>query len=175
MLKLSAIPKDAYINHLSRIDINSMQVIDTKPLEEHFGSFLDIENLGSYCNPKCGGCRCGQCSIGNGRFTILEEHELRTIEAGLEYDTSGKYWTASYPWKHDPVNLPNNIKAAFSRLKSVEQRLINTSKEYAQENHTQIEDMIHRKVARQLTNTEINSYEGPIHYISHHEVLKPGS
>ena len=39
MLKLSAIPKDAYINHLSGIDINSMQVIDTKPLEEHFGIF----------------------------------------------------------------------------------------------------------------------------------------
>lgn len=35
--------------------------------------------------------------------------------------------------------------------------------------------MIHRKAARTLTNTEINSYEGPVHYISHHEVLKPGS
>lgn len=175
MLKLSAIPKDAYINYLSGIDINSMQVIDTKSLKEHFDSFLDIDSLGTYCNPKCGGCRCGQCSVGNGRLTIQEEHELRTIEAGLEYDTSGKCWTASYPWKNDPVNLPNNIKAAFGRLKSVEQRLINTSKEYAQEYHTQIEDMIHRRAARKLTSTEINSYEGPVHYISHHEVLKPGS
>lgn len=70
MLKLSAISKDAYINHLSGNDINSMQVIDTKSLKEQFDSFLDIESLGTYCNPNCGGCRCGQCSVGNGRFTM---------------------------------------------------------------------------------------------------------
>lgn len=45
MLKLSAIPKDEYINYLSGIDINFMQVIDTKSLKEHFDSFLDIESL----------------------------------------------------------------------------------------------------------------------------------
>ncbi|XP_061184389.1 uncharacterized protein LOC133192393 [Saccostrea echinata] len=35
--------------------------------------------------------------------------------------------------------------------------------------------MIHREAGRKLTNTEEELYEGPVYYISHHEVLKPGS
>ena len=36
----------------------------------------------------------------------------------------------------------------------------------------QIEDMVDREVARKLTIKELKEYKGPIHYISHHEVLK---
>ena len=39
----------------------------------------------------------------------------------------------------------------------------------------QIEDMILRGVARKLTSEEINTYDGPIHYIAHHAVIKPDS
>ena len=35
--------------------------------------------------------------------------------------------------------------------------------------------MIEREVARKLSQTELKNYTGPIHYISHHEVLKPDS
>lgn len=35
--------------------------------------------------------------------------------------------------------------------------------------------MIERQVARKLTQTEVDNYKGPIHYISHHDVLKPDS
>lgn len=35
--------------------------------------------------------------------------------------------------------------------------------------------MIVRQVARKLTQTEVNNYRGPIHYISHHDVLKSDS
>ena len=35
--------------------------------------------------------------------------------------------------------------------------------------------MVNRGVARKLTKTELRNYKGPIHYISHHEVLKPDS
>ena len=59
--------------------------------------------------------------------------------------------------------------------------LISTEKRLAKnEEHTkvyqkQIEDMIEREVARKLSETELENYKGPIHYISHHEVLKPDS
>lgn len=39
--------------------------------------------------------------------------------------------------------------------------------------HKQIENMIEREVARKLTKKEIDDYNGPVFYISHHEVLKP--
>ena len=35
--------------------------------------------------------------------------------------------------------------------------------------------MVSRGVARKLTNEEMRSYEGPVHYLSHHEVLRPES
>lgn len=59
--------------------------------------------------------------------------------------------------------------------------LISTEKRLAKnEEHAivywkQIEDMIEREVTRKLSQTELENYKGPIHYISHHVVLKPDS
>ncbi|XP_045117673.1 uncharacterized protein LOC123508205 [Portunus trituberculatus] len=39
----------------------------------------------------------------------------------------------------------------------------------------QIQDMVSRGVARKLTKEEIKNYKGPVHYLPHHEVLKPES
>ncbi|CAB4016087.1 RNA-directed DNA polymerase from transposon BS, partial [Paramuricea clavata] len=39
----------------------------------------------------------------------------------------------------------------------------------------QIQDMVQRGVARKLTQVEIENYDGPVYYLSHHEVLKPES
>ena len=47
--------------------------------------------------------------------------------------------------------------------------------QHAKVYQAQIEDMIERQVARKLTQTEVDNYRGPIHYISHHDVLKPDS
>ena len=35
--------------------------------------------------------------------------------------------------------------------------------------------MIDRGIARKLSEEEINSYSGPVHYIAHHAVVKPDS
>ena len=35
--------------------------------------------------------------------------------------------------------------------------------------------MLNHKVVQKLTEDELKEYKGPIHYISHHEVLKPDS
>ena len=39
----------------------------------------------------------------------------------------------------------------------------------------QIDDMIERGVARKLTKEELDEYTGPVHYLSHHKVMKPES
>ena len=38
-----------------------------------------------------------------------------------------------------------------------------------------MDDMVKRGVAHKLSDEEIQSYDGPIHYIAHHAVLKPDS
>ncbi|VDI29025.1 Hypothetical predicted protein [Mytilus galloprovincialis] len=97
------------------------------------------------------------------------------IRNGLHYDSESQKWEASYPWKRSPSELPNNVNSAKAKLLSTEKRLHKMGQEYSESYQNQIEDMVKRNVARKLTETEIQQYEGPVHYVHHHEVLKPES
>ena len=136
--------------------------------------FYNIENLGSGCSPRCSGCKCGKCSLGAQNFTIKEEKELHLIESKLEYNKEEKRWITEYLWIRDPVELPDNKRAAMGMLISTEKRSAK-NEEHANVYQKQIEGMIEQEVAQKLSKTELENYEGPIHYISHHEVLKPDS
>ncbi|XP_071136608.1 uncharacterized protein [Mytilus edulis] len=138
-------------------------------------AFKEKKSLGTQCNPKCGNCKCGKCPIGNGNYTIAEERELNMIRKGLQYDKDEKRWTVTYPWIRESAELPNNIGAANHRLESTEKRLQRTGTIYANAYNDQIKDMVNRNVARKLSDYEVRNYEGPIHYLPHHEVLKPDS
>lgn len=136
--------------------------------------FYNIENLGINCTPSCGGCKCGKCAPGSNNYSLKEERELKLIEKNLQCNEQESCWIAAYPWIKDPYLLPNNKKAAFGRLLSTERRLTRNP-QHAEVYQVQIEDMIERQVARKLTQKEVDNYEGPTHYISHHDVLKPDS
>ena len=145
------------IHHVKRVEIED---------------FYDTEALGTYCQPRCGGCRCGKCSLGGKSCTIKEDLEMKMIEDGLCHN--GTQWVASYPWIKDPKDLPDNYCVALATLKSTEKRL-KRNETLSVQYHHQIMDMVNRKVARRLSEEEIRRYDGPVHYISHHEVLKPES
>ena len=136
--------------------------------------FYNIEKLGIECTPRCGGCKCGKCPPGGKDYTLKEERELQLIEKNLEYDEKDNTWTAEYPWIKDPHLLPDNRGAAFGRLISTERRL-EKNPQHAKVYQQQIKDMTQRGVARKLTKEELDTYKGPIHYIAHHDVLKPDS
>ena len=133
-----------------------------------------IENLGIECKPQCGGCKCGKCSLGAKDYTIQEERELELIERNLNFDKEENRWIAEYPWIKDPQNLPDNRKVAFAKLITTEKRL-RRNPEHAKVYDNQIKDMVTRGVARKLSKKELTLYKGPVHYIGHHEVLKPDS
>ena len=59
-------------------------------------------------------------------------------------------------------------------LLSTEKRLAKNT-DHARVYQEQIQDMIDRGVARKLTKSELEAYDGPIHYVSHHEVVRPDS
>ena len=96
---------------------------------------------------------------------------MHQIEEGLTY--MNDHWEAKYPWIRDPKELPNNRMAAFRMLKSNEKRLSRNTK-HAETYSLHIQDMVERGVARKL-ELELDTYEGPTFYLSHHEVLKPDS
>ena len=133
--------------------------------------FYNIENLGIQFLPKCGGCKCGKCAPGSTNCTLKGEKELELIEQNLEFDAKTQSWITEYPWVKDPNKLPDNRKAAYRMLISTEKRL-SKNPDHAEVYNQQINDMVDRKVARKLNREETDNYKGPVHYISHHEVLK---
>jgi len=134
--------------------------------------FYSNESLGVSCTPKCGNCRCGTCPIGGKQYTIQQERELAMIECGLHLEDN--QWTATYPWSRDPHDLPNNYSAALATLKSTENRL-KKNEPHMKIYEEQIQDMIQRGVAVKIETEEQRRYQGPVFYLSHHEVLKPDS
>lgn len=133
--------------------------------------FFDAETMGVSCVPKCGNCKCGHCPVGGKQYTLQEERELAMIDKGL--DLVDGTWQATYPWQKDPKSLPDNFVAASAMLRSTEKRLMKND-ELASKYCEQILDMEKRGVARKLNEAD-KMYEGPVYYISHHEVLKPES
>ena len=141
--------KDARVHHVAAVNVED---------------FYNIEAFG----------KCGKCPIGSSDYTLKEERELKLIESKLVFDSGKKRWTAEYPWIRSPEELPDSKRAAMGRLRSTEKRL-SKNPAHAAVYQKQIEDVIHRGVAKKLTYEDLESYDGPIHYISHHEVLKPDS
>ena len=155
-----------------RYELSNVQVLHISPPSVE--DFYNIENLGIECTPRCGGCKCGRCPLGSKNYTIKEERELALVEANINYDYEAKRWIAQYPWIKDPDDLPDNRKVAFGKLISTERRLAKEP-EHAKVYKEPIRDMVDRGVARKLSRKELKDYKGPIHYISHHEILKPDS
>ena len=163
----------ARVNHVS-IQTNEKVEIEIDTIKEQLESFFKLENAGTECEPQCAKCLCLKCPTSN-EVSLKDKRELELIERGLRYEESEKVWVASYPWILDPYKLPNNYAAAFARLKSTENRLNKLGDNYMKLYDTSWDDMINREIAYKLNKNEIFNYDGPIHYITHSEVLKESS
>ncbi|XP_028408643.1 uncharacterized protein LOC114531192 [Dendronephthya gigantea] len=78
----------------------------------------------------------------------------------------------AYPWKKDPRLLPDNRQQALKRLESTERRLA-TNPDQAKAYQEQMVQMEEMKFSRKLSTEEMEKYERPVHYISHHAVIRP--
>ena len=135
------------------------------------------DSIGAACEPRCGGCRCGNCQPGGKEMT--EERELEVIEEGLTYvkedsRSTSPHCDAKYPWTVDPASLPNNkaaVQATFLRTEKQLKRDPEWQVAYA----TQIHKMIERGAAIKLTGEVMNNWKGPVWYASHLVAPNPHS
>ena len=155
--------------------IRTDDIQTSSPTENAIEKFFKCENFGISCHPQCGGCRCGNCSMGMKGYTLKEERELALIKAGLKYNEEEQIFEIAYPWIKGPENLPNNIRAAKAKLRSTESRLNKLDTERQRAYREQMKDMERRKVARKLSQEEVRCYTGPVHYLHHHEIIKGDS
>lgn len=83
-------------------------------------------------------------------------------------------WLIPYPWKKDPRQLPNNKSQAMKKLEATEQRLLKNP-HHAAAYDLQMVEMNELQFSRRLTEKEAREFSGPVHFISHHDVLRPES
>ena len=93
----------------------------------------------------------------------------------LYHDPVQKEYTMQYPWIKNPRELPRNFLAAVSRLKSTVNRLKKLGESHSDAPSLQIDDMVNQGIPRKLNLHKLETYQGPVHYIPHHEVMKPDS
>ena len=112
------------------------------------------------------------CNCEAGKLSQVEWEEAKIIEESCE--KIGNQWLIPYPWKRDPRQLPNNKSQAMKKLEATERRLLKNP-DHAAAYDLQMIEMNHLQFSRRLTEKEAREYSGPVHFISHHEVLRPES
>ena len=134
--------------------------------------FWECDQLGVNIPAKCDRCRhclqSGECSEAHAGHTLKEQAELALIKANTRLE-NGQIW-CDYPFIKDPVCLPNNRGAAIAVAEKVRKGLIRDNLLEAYDE--QIQQILDRKAAVKLSKQEMEDYQGPAQYISHHAVLK---
>jgi hypothetical protein len=104
------------------------------------------------------------------KLSQAENEEKLIIEKSCK--KVGNQWLIPYPWKKDPKQLPDNRSQAVKRLESTERRLMKQP-EQAAAYDKQMMEMNEMNFSRKVTEEELKNYKGPVHYVSHHAVLRP--
>ncbi|XP_023810653.1 uncharacterized protein LOC105357885 [Oryzias latipes] len=144
---------------------------NTATSSKEFLKWWKWESIGAACEPKCGGCRCGNCQPGGKEMTLAEEREMEIIRNGLTYVTGDEHspephWHAKYPWTAELESLPNNRRAVEATFLRTEKQL-SKEPEWKTAYTSQVHEMIVRKAAVKLSKNLLQSWTGPVWYVSH--------
>ena len=95
------------------------------------------------------------------------------MEDLIHYNKEAKKVSVGYPWTEDILKLTDNLKQAKDFQTSVEKRLIRdgTLEVY----NSELKKFVERGALRKLTREEIANYKGPVSFVTHNGVAKPGS
>ena len=140
--------------------------------EELTPEFWEADGLGVLPPRRCSRCRqCaekGECSEPHIMHDLKEQAELNLIKDNVRLE-NGEVWV-TYPFIKDPKCLQNNrdnvVKMAEGLWKSLKKDGLLS--QYNEE----IQKYLDRGTFVKLSKEEIDSYDGPRQYISHHGVLK---
>ena len=134
--------------------------------------FWETDQLGVKPPPKCDRCKkcqqIGECSESQAQHTAKAQAELDLIKANTKL-VNGEVW-CDYPFIRDPACLPNNRSSAVKVAEKVWASLKKDN--MIQVYNEQVQQILDRKAAIKLSKEEIEEYQGPTQYITHHPVLK---
>ena len=132
--------------------------------------YATLVNLSEFWTTEAMGVEIKPCVCEADNLSPIEREEKRIIEESAV--KVGNQWMIPYPWKKDPTSLPDNKAQAVKRLESTERRLARNQEQAAAYDQQMVE-MEEMGFARKLSKEDMKNYKGPVHYISHHAVIRP--
>ena len=130
-------------------------------------TFWESECLGVLPEKRCGRClQCSTCSDLGLLHSRKEQEDLDAIRQGVKL-VDGEI-RVQYQFQKDPKSLPNNRNVAIKIADKLEKRLENDG--HLEYYNQELKKYFERGAAVKLTDEEINSWQGPVNYISHHGV-----
>ena len=125
--------------------------------------FWSTESMGVSVKP---------CSCKPEKLSPIERKEAKVIEDSCKR-LDGQ-WLMPYSWIKDPSALPDNREQAERKLVATERRLL-ANIENTNAYDKEMVRMNELGFSRKLSKEDLKTYNGPVHYVSHHEVLRPES
>ena len=132
--------------------------------------FWELENLGVEPPKRCGKCKsCKLCSDDGLILSCQEEEEFKMIDDSVTVKDGIS--SISFPFIKNPNVLSNNRNPMLKRSQSLEQSL--KRRGLSEAYNTEFKKFLERGVIAEVSQPELDSYSGPVNYISHHGVLQP--
>jgi len=132
---------------------------------------LSAEAMGTDIPRRWASCQnCKVCRFQATSLSFREDKEYSIILDGLKFDEKKKRWTASYPFCESSIILADNYKQVKGFTEGLERKL--EKKGRVDEVNKQFYETVERVVFHQLTDEEIEDWDGPVNYISMVEALK---
>ncbi|XP_033646409.1 uncharacterized protein LOC117305639 [Asterias rubens] len=133
----------------------------------------DKTDLSEFWSTEAMGVRFKNCNCKPSTDKLLTPNDQRQFDKIWEScEKEDNRWLVPYQWKRDPKELPDNKRQAMAKLLSIEKKLQKEGNN-AQLYDDQMKEMEKKRFSRKLSTEEMKKYDGPVHYISHHPVIRP--
>ena len=161
------------------------QAVYTTPLrtDKEILNFFNEEQIGVHCQPKCGGCKCGACVLGNKQMSLKDERDYERFRSLMYLDVAGTkedpgpYWRTEYPWTIEPEDLIDN-KAAVTAVMLATEKKLSRNPQWRKIYEDQLLALVDKRFAREITIDDINTWEkkgGKSYFIAHQMAVNPQS
>ena len=163
--------------------VKSATISASKAIDKQFMDFCLQDSIGVHCHPSCGGCKCGRCIPGGNQMSLKDEKAYYEFARNLEYDPigteadPGPYYVTKFPWIKEKTSLPNNLPAVLGVMNATKRKL-KQDPEWETMYEKQLQDLIDRKVALEVTEEEMKSWVeagNQVFYTAHQMVIQPES
>ena len=166
---LTKIKESEKVNEIERKNNEKVGVRKTG-LEE----FMFAEDLGVEAPRRCTDCKgCTTCNFRGQRHSAQETLEYELIERAVVYDPDIGRFRVGYVFTGDPYQLGNNFSQAV-KIAEREENLL-TKEGLMEEFNDKILETMGLNYLEEFTRGEIDSWKGPIHYVSLQHVINPNS